>query len=166
MEVEKALALLDKVTRDTRELTFELCPPVLYQLGLMPALQRLADQFTSRHGIASTVTGKTLGPTDLNARGLAYQAVRELLNNAAKHSHAKTMTIDAAETNGDVVITVQDDGVGFDPQQLRPGNGGFGLFHLRERMELLGGNLSIESAPGKGCRVQLRLPLNILTSVE
>ena len=166
IEIQKALALLDQVTRDTRELTFELCPPVLYQLGLMPALQRLADQLTARHGVACKLIGHTAGPVDLNARGLAYQAVRELLNNVAKHAQAKNVAITAAEVNGQVHIDVADDGVGFDCTRLQSGSVGFGLFHLRERIELLGGAYSIDSSPGHGCRVQLRLPLNVLQPLE
>ena len=168
-EVDKALSLLDQVTRDTRELTFELCPPVLYQLGLIPALQRLADQFTARYGIACTIRGETTGPADLNARGLAYQAVRELLNNTAKHAGAKHVTISTAEVDdegGLVQIEVADDGAGFDPALLKPGTGGFGLFHLRERIELFGGSLTIYAAPRRGCRVQLSVPLNALQSTE
>ncbi len=166
VEVETAITLLDQVTRETRELTFELCPPVLYQLGLMPALQRLADQFTARYGVACALTGRTTGPADLNLRGLAYQGVRELLNNTAKYAQAKQVAISAAEGDGYVHVEVADDGRGFDPASLKPGTGGFGLFHLRERIGLLGGSLSIDSAPGQGCRVQFKLPMNVTQLTE
>lgn len=172
-EIDAALGLLDSVTKETRELTYQLCPPALYQLGLMPALLRLADQFIARYGIACSVSGNTPGPADLNARGLAYQAVRELLNNIAKHAHATHVAISAAETDGRLVIDMSDDGVGFDLAQLAARapytaspSGGFGLFHLTERVELLGGSLRIDSAPGRGCRVQLTLPLKVLQFAE
>ncbi len=169
-EVEKAIELLNQVTRDTRELTFELCPPVLYQLGLIPALERLAAQFTANYGVACSISGSSAGPVDLNSRGLAYQTVRELLNNIAKHAHARNARIAVTEVEDYVCIEVIEDGVGFDLSQLRPerkaAEGGFGLFHLRERIELLGGSMKIDSAPGEGSRVQLCLPLNFLQRTE
>ena len=122
IEIEKALALLDQITRDTRDLTYELCPPVLYQMGLILALQRLAEQFTQRYGIARTANGRTLGPEDLNLRGLAYQTIRELLNNTAKHAHAKNVDIMVAEIDGNVRVTLTDDGIGFDSTNLQLGN--------------------------------------------
>jgi len=158
-ELDRTLALLDQITRDTREMTFELCPPVLYQLGLMPALQRLAAQFTARYGAQCTLKGTTAGPEDLNLRGLAYQTVRELLNNTAKHAGATHVTISAQESDGFVDIQVADNGRGFDPVHLKPGSGGFGVFHLRERIDLLGGAFEIHAAPGQGCRVQFTVPM-------
>jgi signal transduction histidine kinase len=173
---DRALKLLDQIAHDTRNLTFELCPPVLYQIGLAPALQRLLEQFTSAYGIkfsllgvgngegnGTTFGGNGAGPKDLNVRGLAYQAVRELLNNAAKHSRARNVTVSLAERNGRLHVEVADDGEGFDPevlqQKARTGQNGFGLFHLRERIGLLGGVLRINACPGKGCRIELELPL-------
>jgi PAS domain S-box-containing protein len=160
--VDKALSLLDEITRDARELTFQLCPPVLYELGLKPALQRLTDQFTSRYQVPCRLTGLTLGPHDLNARGMAYHAVRELLNNVAKHARAKSVLVNLSETDERLKIVVGDDGRGFDAGSLAPGKGGVGLYHLRERIELLGGRLAITSTPGAGCRAELDLPLGPL----
>jgi PAS domain S-box-containing protein len=160
--IEKVLSLLDQVTRDTRELTFELCPPVLYQIGLAPALQRLTDQFAARHHITCTLEGSGDGPADLNIRGLAYQAARELLNNAVRHGHAKHIVVRLSESQDTMTMEVHDDGRGFDPLALRAhadGPGGFGLFHLRERLELMGGNLLLHAAPGRGTRVEVLLPL-------
>jgi signal transduction histidine kinase len=160
--IEKVLSLLEQVTRETRELTFELCPPVLYQIGLAPALQRLTDQFAARHKIRCTLEGTGDGPADLNTRGLAYQAVRELLGNAVRHGLSKNITVRLSESRDLTTIAVIDDGRGFDAEAVRPradGPGGFGLFHLRERIELMGGNLIIDSASGRGSRIEVVLPL-------
>jgi signal transduction histidine kinase len=152
------LAMLDRVARETRELTFELCPPVLYQVGLDKALARLAEQFTARFGTPAALTGASAGPADLNLRGLVYHGVRELLNNVAKHAGATRADISLAEDAGGLTVTVADDGRGVDPCRLAPGKGGFGLFNLRERLDLIGGSLTVESAHGRGCRVTLRVP--------
>lgn len=157
--IAKIVALLDQISRDTRELTFELCPPVLYQLGLAAALQRLVDQSAKRYHIAMKLAGEGIGPADLNVRGLAYHAARELLVNAAKHSRAHLVTLSVRQDDTSLHIAVEDDGVGLDARKAAAKKDGFGLFQLRERLELLGGSIQIDSEPGRGCRVSIRLPL-------
>ncbi|HUO07970.1 MAG TPA: ATP-binding protein [Phycisphaerae bacterium] len=157
--VDNILSLLDRVTRDTRELTFELCPPVLYQLGLSVAIARLCEQFSQRHGIQCTFKGSSAGPADLNARGLAYHAVRELLTNVAKHSSAKNAMVRLTEENGQMHMDVSDDGHGFELGKVMKPTSGFGLYELRERLDLLGGRLDIQSEVGHGCRIEFSLPL-------
>jgi PAS domain S-box-containing protein len=154
----KVLALLDRISQDTRELTFELCPPILYQIGLAPALQRLMDQMSRRHKVEIRLTGGGVGPPDLNVRGLAYHAVRELVNNAAKHAQAQHVWVDVREEGAGLRICVEDDGIGYDCDSHDRRNG-FGLFHLSERIELLGGRVDIDAAVGQGCRVRIDLPL-------
>jgi two-component system sensor histidine kinase DegS len=136
-----------------------LCPPILYQIGLAPALQRLMDQMSKRHKAEFRLTGGGVGPADLNVRGLAYHAVRELVNNAAKHAQARHVWVDVREQGPGLRICVEDDGIGYDCEARDHRKDGFGLFHLSERIELLGGSSQIDSAPGKGCRVRIDLPL-------
>ncbi|HEY4328197.1 MAG TPA: ATP-binding protein [Phycisphaerae bacterium] len=165
-EIDGALALLDQASRDTRELTFELCPPVLYQMGLAPALQRLVDLFAKRYTIKCVLSGTGNGPADLNLRGLAYQGVRELLSNAARHAKARQILVHLAESGGNITITVTDDGVGFDASILARGRGGFGLFQLSERIALLGGSLKIDSHLGAGTKAEFTLPLGTSIAAE
>lgn len=155
--IGKILMQLDGIARDTRELTFELCPPELYQLGLSAALKRLADQFGKRHHIAVTLAGGGDGPTDLNARGLLYHAVRELLINVAKHAKASHVTVWIKQQGIATHVGVEDNGIGYNAEAVNEKRG-FGLFYLRERIELLGGRLLVDAAPGAGCRVRIDLP--------
>ncbi|MFI5379280.1 MAG: ATP-binding protein [Tepidisphaerales bacterium] len=157
------LALLDKAIRDTRELTFELYPPVLYELGLKPALERLAQQFQARNQIACHLTMDGDVPSlDADMRGMLYQAVRELLANVVKHARAQTVQVNGVSDGALLILSVQDDGVGFDPASASAAAatpGGFGLFNIRERLRALGGRLDIVSSPGQGCRITLLVPL-------
>jgi PAS domain S-box-containing protein len=158
---DEVCGLLDQTIQETRTLTFELSPPILHQLGLRPALDWLAESVAQRHGLAVDVTGAAEGlPEDL--RGLVYQAVRELLANAAKHAAARRVTVALADEDGVSTVTVADDGVGFDPHILtvRPEHGTtrFGLLNIRTRLSEVGGAVHVASAPGGGTRVTLVMP--------
>ena len=95
-------------------------------------------------------------------RSLVFESVRELLFNAVKHSHARSAAVNLRMVAGQLQIVVSDQGAGFDPKSLnrvgKPG-GGFGLFSIRERLDLVGGNLEIDSRPGKGSRFVLTVPI-------
>jgi signal transduction histidine kinase len=157
--IDAVLQLLDQVGRSARELTFEICPPELTEMGLAAALKRLVAEFPARYSIAATFIGEGAGPQDLNARGLLYHGVRELLTNVAKHARAKSVQVRQTQSDGQIQIEVHDDGEGFDATAMRPGDRGFGLFHLRQRLELFGGSLTIESSSGSGSNARLLLPL-------
>ena len=160
--IGNVLNLLDEITRHTRELTFELCPPELSQVGLSAALKRLIASFQERYGLPVTLEGSGIGPADLDVRGLAFHAVRELLFNVVKHAHATQAAVRYREIDGRMHIDVSDNGTGYNDYQTATKKPGFGLFYLRERVELLGGSLSIE-CPQQGCRVSFELPLEGLS---
>jgi PAS domain S-box-containing protein len=154
---------IEQTIEDTRSLTFELSPPVLYELGLAPAIAWLASQIEGKHGLQIQLQddGETK-PLDNGCRVVAFQAARELLFNIVKHARAKSAAI-SMKTDGEVVrIDIEDDGIGFDTAELdaaASGSDGFGLFSIRERFHTLGGRLEIHSEPGRGTRASLLLPL-------
>jgi len=157
--------LLDQAIRYTRSLTFEISPPLLYELGLGPALDRLAKVYAKRHQLEITVELEDL-PTGLDQplRVMLFKSVRELLVNVVKHAQAQHVIITARGTADSIELTVQDDGVGFgDHQQLwqtsaMPGHG-FGLFSIQERLALLGGRLVLEKpAMGSGAVARMIAP--------
>jgi len=131
-------------------------------LKIPAALKRLVDQFAAKYGVACSLEGSGAGPEDLNIRGLAYQAVRELLNNAAKHASAKCVTVRLNQTDQAIEITVADDGIGTDEEEATRPRDGFGLFRLRERIQLLGGRFGIESETGHGFTASFSLPMHVL----
>ncbi|HEY3322799.1 MAG TPA: ATP-binding protein, partial [Planctomycetota bacterium] len=141
----------------TRSLTFEISPRVLYDLGLKAALSGLCESTQRKFGLTCTLHAE--GPEqklEHNTRVLLYQAARELLHNVMKHASAKAVHVTLKITEGSAGLVVADDGTGILPN--RSIASGFGLFSLRERLNHLGGNLSISSLPGKGTEITVHVP--------
>lgn len=156
-------ALIDRTIGDTRSLIFDLSPPILHELGLDPALEWLLERIGKENRIAVAFTHDgTEKRLDSDARGLIFRAVRELLVNVVKHAAARRIVLSSRIEGDAIVLSVQDDGVGFSPEDVEaPGEraSGFGLFSIRERISPLGGGLSIDSRPGAGTKATLTMPL-------
>ena len=155
--------LLDTAVANTRSITFELSPPVLYQVGLEAAIEWLGDQTQQRHGIMFHYErDRANKPLTENVRTVLFQAVRELFANIIKHSKAANVTVRMNVLEDYLQVMVEDDGVGFDPEGVQwtaERASGYGLFNIKERLEYIGGSLRIDSAPGQGARFQLTVPL-------
>lgn len=153
--------LVQKAIEESRTLTFELSPPILYELGLISAIEWLAEQTQRRHGLRVIVHNQLdETPLTLDQRIMLFQIVRELVSNIVKHARAKHATISLRHNQQMVELVVSDTGVGIDStaNQRPPENAGFGLFSIRTRVEQIGGEFSVESTPGKGTRVQILMP--------
>jgi signal transduction histidine kinase len=154
------LELLGGLIQQIRGMTFDLHPAMLDDLGLVPTLRRYAEQFTERTGLTVTVSESgPRGVLPVAVRNYLFRAIKELLNNAAKHAAAREVVVGVHWLAGGVRVVVDDDGRGFDveaalaPEQRR----GLGLVGIRERMAALGGRLLLESQPGEGTRGMLEL---------
>ena len=100
-------------------------------------------------------------PLDDDVRAVLFRNTRELLTNVVKHAQAKTVAVRMESTGEALRITIEDDGVGLDPDNAADtAGGGFGIFSIRERMLDLGGSLEIVTARGKGCKATLVMPLD------
>jgi PAS domain S-box-containing protein len=162
--VNEVQDLIEQAIADTRSLTFELSPPVLYELGLPAALEWLARKIQQEHGITTRFhdDGQPK-PVDEDIRVVLFQAVRELLVNVVKHAQATHAQVLVRRDSDALRIIIEDDGVGFDPSLAERGSekSGFGLFSVRERLDYLGGRVKIRSEPGMGTRVTLLAPIKI-----
>lgn len=155
--------LVAQALDDTRASILDLSPPVLYELGLEAAVEQLLDQVRAQHGIEAVFEddGKPK-PLSEDVRAALYGAVRELVHNVVRHARARHVEVRLAREGADLRVTVEDDGVGFDPAAIRSRRsiqGGFGLFGVAERLEYLGGRADIQSGPGRGTVVTLQAPL-------
>jgi signal transduction histidine kinase len=162
-QVQEVRARLGDVEKELRRLSHELRPPMLDDLGLIPALDFMAQGISKRSGLEISVEGwvpKRLPPL---AEMVLYRAVQESLTNATKHAQAGRVTIGLqqqrrARSNW-LVCSVKDDGVGF---QVAPGadgaRRGLGLLGMRERIHALGGCLDINTGPGMGTELVISLP--------
>jgi signal transduction histidine kinase len=148
-----------------RALVWALRPDILNGSTLSTALHRTAAQWSRETEIASEVvmTGEA-GPLPPETQVTLLRALQEALSNVRKHARARAVTATLSYMPDRVVLDVQDDGRGFDPQsiQLSPlstDRGGFGLTAMRERVEQLGGALQLESAPGEGTTLVVEVPI-------
>jgi signal transduction histidine kinase len=144
--------------QDVRRLAVELRPKVLDDFGLVPALERLTETFAEQTGILvrfeSGLGGERL-PSEVETA--LYRIVQESLTNIVKHARAQTVSIAITRKPGAVAAVVEDDGLGFDPAEVR--EGGFGLEGMRERVGLLDGRLQVESGEGVGTTLVAEVPI-------
>ncbi len=158
--LQESRGIVDETDRQVRSLTFELSPPTLHAHGLEPAVKQLAESFQRSSKI--DVTCRTRGKMQISdsVRLLLFRSVSELLHNIRKHAKASKIHIQMMATMDKVKIVVSDDGVGFNLADIENGNvvTGFGLFSIQERMELLNGELQIQSGDGNGTTITLFLP--------
>ena len=162
--------LLDQAIADTRSLLFELSPPVLYDLGFEAAVEWLCDQCTGQHGYRCAMESDArLCTLSEEISVVLFQATRELLSNVKAHARAKQVTVALRRIAEQLEVAVIDDGIGFDTMALTRERGelrrfqrgrGFGLFSIRERLTLLGGNVEVRSNVGEGTTVVLTVPLD------
>jgi signal transduction histidine kinase len=152
--------------QDTRNIISDLSPPILKELGLSAAIEDwLTQQIEIRYGLETRFSDDD-GPKPLNegAKAILYRSVRELLMNVVKHAGAHRVDVDLGREGANVRIVVQDDGIGLNEDDLsgtKLAERGFGLFSIKERMNDIGGAMTLESVPGQGVRATLISPLDI-----
>jgi PAS domain S-box-containing protein len=155
--------LVGHAVLNTRSLLFDLSPPPLYELGLEAAVEWLAEKTQTEHKLAVAVEDdRQAKPLGEEIRGILFRAVRELLHNTVKHAHARKVGITIRREDPFIRVEVADDGAGVNLEKDRPPrevSGGFGLFHIRERLDYVGGRMEIHSGLGCGTRVVLLAPL-------
>jgi signal transduction histidine kinase len=168
LEVAKALAT--RTLEDVHRLILALRPSVLDDLGLLPALRWFAARHLETQGIAVRWEVEGLeGRLRPEIEIALFRAVQEALTNVARHAEADAVLIQIARREGTLQIEIEDDGKGFDPASVADpvhSERGLGLLGIRERLELLGGQAEIDSSPGEGTRVVLRVPVEASVPVE
>jgi len=150
--------VLDDTVASVRRIASDLRPALLDELGMLAAIEWLATDFSNRYGLMVTVDGVDANVPEQTAIAM-FRIVQEALANVVRHAEATTVRIRLSLTGDQVELGVADNGVG---QQARPADGGtrrsLGLLGIRERARLLGGTVSIDSAPGKGFCLTVQIP--------
>lgn len=156
----RAVGMLQETMRKTQDLTFDLSPPALYELGLGAALGALVRRFKGQGRTEFLLDVSGPAPElQTESAVLLYRIAWELLVNADKHARASRVVVSLAAADDQAVLAVADDGVGMPGADTPPPEsrrGGFGLFSIRQRLEPLGGSIVITSGPGT--RVTVTLP--------
>lgn len=153
---EDTLDRLEGQIGDLNRLINDLRPAALERLGLAGALEALAEESSARGGVEVKATIELSEGRNGDEDRIVYRLVQESLTNAIKHAHASQVEVSAAEGEGAIEIAVRDDGKGFDTDDLTAGRG---LTGMRERIELLGGEIAVSSKPGAGTEISARVPL-------
>jgi signal transduction histidine kinase len=143
--------------REMRLLIFELRPSVVELQGLVPALRARLEAVEERAGLSVEINlDGTLEISDKIQDGL-YRIAQEALNNALKHAKANQIIVNLTGYMANITLEIMDDGAGFNPENAVEG-GGLGLHGIIERAELLGGELNIDSWPGRGTTIRIEVP--------
>ena len=160
-DIQAARGLLNQIEARLRNLAHELRPPILDDMGLVPALEFLADTITKRWGLPVTVNVALQRSLSATVEATLYRIAQEALTNAAKHAKATRAVVRLEQRPHSVVCSVCDDGIGVDAATLAPGSGtrGIGLFEIQERVAALGGALHVGTNLPQGTDLTVELPL-------
>ena len=162
--LESVKQLAEEALRSVRSLASLVRPAMLDDLGLQPALQWQAKEFSRRHGIPASVSIQgELGVLSESQRLCLYRTVQEAMTNCGKHADAKRVSITVNLEGNRVSVSVHDDGRGFDPNRIH--TQGLGLLGMKERVRALEGNIRLTSEPGQGTLITLELPV-MLASLD
>jgi PAS domain S-box-containing protein len=160
-QVDRSIRDVERTMSRVRQLSRELRPSVLDDLGLGPALRSLVDQQGEIAGFSSQVI---VQPLDVRAapdvETACFRVVQEALTNIMRHAQARQVVLELRQYESDLELVIRDDGVGFDPAAL-PGADDMrlGLIGIQERILLVGGHVEFHSAPGQGTEIRARVPL-------
>jgi PAS domain S-box-containing protein len=160
-----SIQLLDRLLGQVRQLSLDLRPPLLDELGLVPALRWLLDQQAQRAGLRVTfrtdVDGLLIDPT---VQTTCFRVAQEAVTNIIRHSGAQKVAFLLQRRAGRLSLKVRDDGAGFDPAAFPQGNAhpsSLGLVSMKERILLVGGGLEVRSSPGKGTEIRAWFPVPV-----
>jgi len=165
-ELIKIEDLARRTTKEIRHMLFTLRPLVLESQGLVAALQASAEKMkeTFAQDVSINVEEKLLDEIEMSKQGVIFYLVEEAVNNARKHATAEHIWVRLKSVEREIaLLEIQDDGAGFNVSEINRAydeRGSLGMVNLRERTELVNGFLNVLSAPGKGTKVQVFIPLN------
>lgn len=148
-----------RLSADVHVISRQLHPAILDDLGLVSAIESECSNFSQREGIVVKYEAQNVPPTlPKNVALCIYRVAQEGLRNIAKHAQTQEAYVTLGGTDDTVLLSIGDDGIGFDPSQLR-GKAGLGLASIEERIRLIQGDLSLRSQPGGGTVIEVRAPL-------
>jgi len=162
-QLTDSIEIIDRALRNVRDLSLDLRPALLDDLGLAAAMESFAERLTERAGIqvhCFVELVETAISPDLEIA--CFRLFQEALTNAVRHARAENVWVDLREREDELQLTVSDDGIGFDVGSVlrdREHHAHLGLMGMQERVALLGGEIEIDSSPGRGTEIRIRLPL-------
>jgi signal transduction histidine kinase len=167
-KISRTQQLVEKSVNIVHRFARELRPTVLDDLGLIPALHTFMKSFTEETGIRVSLSAfAAVEQVNGDKRTVLYRVAQEALTNVARHARASQAEVQIQKLDGGVCMTIRDDGKGFQEHALHTKKAErLGLLGMKERLEMVGGNFSVTSAPGKGTTILAQIPLNGRTSSQ
>ena len=157
----ESIQLINDGVKAVRGICSGLRPGVLDDLGLAAAIEWQATEFASRNGVRCEVS---VPPVDLHLDGdratAAFRIFQECLTNVIRHAQAKSVRVSLCQEDENILLVVEDDGIGFCESDLSNSLGSLGLLGMKERAQFCGGEVQISSSPGKGTTVTVRVPVD------
>jgi len=159
--LDEVKALAVRTLEDVHRLILDLRPSVLDDLGLLSAIRWYSERSLESRGIAVRCEFGEMPRLPPEMETALFRICQETMSNVARHAQATAVLVQVGIEGGEVVVDIEDDGKGFDSQAAarREGRRAWGLMGIRERAEILGGVARIESSPGQGTHVEVRIPV-------
>ena len=160
--IDEITDLLKQSIQCSRDLSIELSPPALNEAGLTSGLNWLVTWFADKHSLIINFKSRPEIKNELpeEIKHFVFNAAREMLFNVVKHAKVTTATLKLTCKAGLLYLAVSDEGAGIDAEKIKSKGTGFGLFSIKERIELLGGELKINGKPGNGTTVLIEIPVD------
>ena len=159
LKIDETLKVLDGTIRDMRRLIAALSPNVLEQLGLAAALRQFVTNFRRNFPVHVRLKLARLGQLPTDTEIMLYRLVQECFTNVIKHSRAENVLLAVNRSGDRLQVRVEDDGIGFDLDQLARKRESFGISGMRARVVLLGGKMEIKTRPKKGTQINFSIPI-------
>lgn len=159
--LENTARYINTAIKETRLLTYDLSPPVLYEFGFLPAVKWKLDQISGKFNIKTKFNDHKLNLSlETESSITLYRIMCELISNTIKHAHATELAFEANEYKNGCLIKVSDNGIGFDPNEVVESDESdhFGLFSINERLDALNGRISIDSKKNGGTSFEIYIP--------
>ncbi len=160
---KEVYSLVNQSINDTRSATFQLFPPILFERGLVAAIEWLIQNAGNQHATDFIFEHETIhGKLSEEIETILFNAARESLSNVTKYAQAKKVHVTLSNDANQILLIIQDDGVGFDVQQVKEQprqHSGFGLFNIQQQLLSCSGTMEIQSKPGEGTRLIFMIPI-------
>jgi signal transduction histidine kinase len=165
-----SLGILDKILQRVRDLSLDLRPSLLDDLGLVPAVRWYVERQAQRAGLAAEVEAENV-PQDLepDLSVACFRIVQESITNILRHAKATTIHVVLRQSDSYLNLCIKDDGIGFSPRETpatAAGRSTLGLLGMQERAQALGGQVTIQSSPDQGTEVRVQMPLRPREAAE
>lgn len=157
--VEKATTYIDDIIQRIRDISNDLMPNTLIRKGVLYAIEEYIDSVSKSESLSITFTHSGIPELDKAKAINIYRLVLEIIHNTLKHASASLLNIDMKPESGQLILTTQDNGVGFDYEPMKQTNAGLGLRSMLNRVEVMEGDMYVESSPGNGTKYSIEIPL-------